>query len=137
MTNPAERPDVDGAVDLDWQVDYHAVAAVSDYLQKQGLLDSAKAVERMLSRAASYVNCRDAYTNLATAEASLSEAQAMIAADGEIVRLADELVNGGGLVNRGAERGLVVVEKADRSDPHYRLCTALEARARLSARTPT
>lgn len=47
----------------------------------------------------------------------------------EIVALADELVNGGGLVNRGVDRGLVVVEKADKSDPHYRLCTALEARA--------
>ena len=56
------------------------------------------------------------------------------AADADRVReletvadLADELINRGGLVNRGVDRGLVVVEKADRSDPHYRLCLALEA----------
>lgn len=48
-----------------------------------------------------------------------------VAAMREIVELARELINTG-LVNRGVDRGLVVVEKADRSDPHYRLCTALE-----------
>ena len=44
-----------------------------------------------------------------------------------VADLADELINRGGLVNRGVDRGLVVVEKADRSDPHYRLCLALAA----------
>lgn len=44
-----------------------------------------------------------------------------------IEALARELVSAKGMVNRGVDRGLVVIEKADRSDPHYRLCTALEA----------
>lgn len=48
-----------------------------------------------------------------------------VAAMREIVELARELINTG-LVNRGVDRGLVVVEKRDKSDPHYRLCTALE-----------
>lgn len=50
-----------------------------------------------------------------------------------VAELANELVNGGGLVNRGVDRGLVVVEKSDRSDPHYRLCGALDILAALSA----
>lgn len=65
------------------------------------------------------------------AEAALASTPA---ADADRVReletvadLADELINRGGLINRGMDRGLVVVEKADRSDPHYRLCLALEA----------
>jgi len=45
----------------------------------------------------------------------------------EIVQLARELVSPAGMVNRGVDRGLVVIEKADKSDPHYRLCKALEA----------
>lgn len=49
----------------EWKIDYYAVVAVSAHLQKQGLPDSAKAVERMLSRAASYRNCRDAHMKLA------------------------------------------------------------------------
>jgi hypothetical protein len=54
--------------EADWQVDYNAVAAASAFLQSQGLLDSARAVERMLSRAASYRNCRDAqWQDIATA----------------------------------------------------------------------
>lgn len=44
-----------------------------------------------------------------------------------IVDLARELVSPAGMVNRGVDRGLVVVEKADKSDPHYRLCAALDA----------
>jgi hypothetical protein len=44
-----------------------------------------------------------------------------------IVELARELVSPAGMVNRGVDRGLVVIEKADKSDPHYRLCTALAA----------
>jgi hypothetical protein len=64
------------------------------------------------------------------AEAQIKARDERIAALEEIVSLADELINGGGLVNRGVDRGLVVVEKADKSDPHYRLCTALERRAR-------
>lgn len=40
-----------------------------------------------------------------------------------IADAAYDLINGG-LVNRG--NGLVVVEKADKSDPHYRLCTLLK-----------
>jgi hypothetical protein len=51
----------------------------------------------------------------------------------EVADLADELIYGGGLQNRGVGVGLVVVEKADRSDPHYRLCDALERRRALSA----
>lgn len=43
-----------------------------------------------------------------------------------IVDLARELVSPAGMVNRGVDRGLVVIERADKSDPHYRLCTALE-----------
>ena len=43
-----------------------------------------------------------------------------------IAATAEELVGPKGMVNRGADRGLVVVEKADKSDPHYRLCVALE-----------
>jgi hypothetical protein len=45
----------------------------------------------------------------------------------EVVEAARDLVmKPGGLVNRGVGVGLVVVEKADKSDPHYRLCTAFE-----------
>lgn len=44
-----------------------------------------------------------------------------------IVDLARELVSPAGMVNRGVDRGLVVVERADKSDPHYRLCAALDA----------
>lgn len=40
-----------------------------------------------------------------------------------VARIADELVNGGGLQNNGI--CLAVVEKDDKSDPHYRLCAAL------------
>lgn len=42
-----------------------------------------------------------------------------------VAALARELVTTG-MVNRGVDRGLVVVEKADKSDPHYRLCKALD-----------
>lgn len=45
----------------------------------------------------------------------------------EIAALARELVSAKGMINRGIHRGLVVIEKADKSDPHYRLCTALAA----------
>jgi hypothetical protein len=44
----------------------------------------------------------------------------------EVVHLARELVSPAGMVNRGIDRGLVVIEKADKSDPHYRLCAALD-----------
>jgi hypothetical protein len=50
----------------------------------------------------------------------------------EIADLARELVSPRGMVNRGVGRGLVVIEEADRSDPHYRLCTALDRLAALS-----
>lgn len=45
----------------------------------------------------------------------------------EIAALAKELVSPAGMVNRGVDRGLVIVESADNSDPHYRLCSALDA----------
>lgn len=52
-----------------------------------------------------------------------------------IERLARELISPAGMVNRGVDRGLVVIEKADKSDPHYRLCSALDelAGSRLAA----
>jgi len=63
----APASDLDAAVSNDeWQIDYHAVVGVSAYLQRQGLPDSAKAVERMLSRAAAYRNCRDAHAALSS-----------------------------------------------------------------------
>lgn len=69
-TKPQAREDAPAeAGELEWKVDYNAVVAVSAYLQKQGLLDSAKAVERMLSRAAAYRNCRDAHAELAALRA--------------------------------------------------------------------
>lgn len=55
-----------------------------------------------------------------TAHAARREAEAL-------VDLARELVSPRGMVNRGTDRGLVVVERADKTDPHYRLCKALEA----------
>ncbi|TXH51386.1 MAG: hypothetical protein E6Q97_18510 [Desulfurellales bacterium] len=54
-------------------------------------------------------------------------AEAQCRALQRIVDLARELVSPAGMVNRGVDRGLVVVEKADKSDPHYRLCAALDA----------
>lgn len=66
-----------------------------------------------------------AFRDIVTPEVVLALTARIAALEG-IVGLADELINGGGLVNRGVDRGLVVVEKADKSDPHYRLCTALE-----------
>lgn len=57
------------AGEMEWAVDYNAVVAVSAYLQNQRLFDSAKAVERMLSRAAAYRNCRDAHAELAALRA--------------------------------------------------------------------
>lgn len=44
-----------------------------------------------------------------------------------IVETARELISPAGMVNRGVDRGLVVVEKADKSDPHYRLCSLLSS----------
>ncbi|ASE38433.1 hypothetical protein [Brevundimonas vesicularis] len=84
-------------------------------------------------------SCRvEPLVTAASAQARIAELESALAAaqnaDADRVRkletiadLADELINRGGLVNRGVDRGLVVVEKADRSDPHYRLCLALEA----------
>ncbi|MEN5176358.1 hypothetical protein [Brevundimonas diminuta] len=57
------------AGEMEWRVDYNAVVAVSAYLQNQRLFDSAKAVERMLSRAAAYRNCRDTHAELAALRA--------------------------------------------------------------------
>jgi hypothetical protein len=51
----------------------------------------------------------------------------------QIALLAEELVSPAGMVNRGIGHGLVVVERADKSDPHYRLCTALAARSRSTS----
>ena len=59
------------------------------------------------------------------ARAERAEAQCRVLQ--RIVDLARELVSPAGMVNRGVDRGLVVVEKADKSDPHYRLCAALDA----------
>lgn len=53
-------------------------------------------------------------------------ARAIEALDREVADLADELIYGGGLRNNGDV--LAVVERADNSDPHYRLCGALERR---------
>lgn len=53
-----------------------------------------------------------------------------------IVELARELVSPRGMANRGVDRGLVVIEKADKSDPHYRLCTALERFPALPSAPP-
>jgi hypothetical protein len=56
----------------------------------------------------------------------------------EVARLADELVNGGGLVLTQRDGlALVVVENADKSDPHYRLCDALAALGRSAQPTST
>ena len=55
----------------------------------------------------------------------------------EIAALARELVSAKGMINRGIHRGLVVIEKADKSDPHYRLCTALEGFDARAAITPS
>lgn len=55
----------------------------------------------------------------------------------DIIEAARDLVmKPGGLVNRGVGVGLVVVERADKTDPHYRLCTAFEELDRLHHRTP-
>jgi hypothetical protein len=62
----------------------------------------------------------------------LSEREAVL----EIVGLVRELLSPAGMVNRGVDRGLVVVEKADRSDPHYRLCTAMERFDAIALRSP-
>lgn len=63
-------------------------------------------------------------------------APSVLAALTDVATLADKLINGGGLVNRGVGCGLVVVEKKDRSDPHYQLCVALETLAAVrKART--
>ena len=61
-----------------------------------------------------------------TALEALAAAQDRVARLSQIVDVARELVSTG-MVNRGVDRGLVVIEKADKSDPHYRLCTLLEA----------
>jgi len=54
-----------------------------------------------------------------------------------IADAAHELIYGGGLINRGVDRGLVVVERADKSDPHYRLCAMLENYAPTQATNNT
>lgn len=64
----------------------------------------------------------------------LSALNAALSTSESIVALARELVSPAGMVNRGVDRGLVVIEKADKSDPHYRLCTALERHARAEGR---
>jgi hypothetical protein len=53
----------------------------------------------------------------------------------EIAETARELITTG-MVNRGVDRGLVVVEKADKSDPHYRLCSLLEQYPRALTAQP-
>lgn len=62
---------------------------------------------------------------VARAKLVLAAIEPTIAPLREIAALARELVSPAGMVNRGADRGLVVIEKADKSDPHYRLCAAL------------
>ena len=64
------------------------------------------------------------------------QSRAVVAALTDVATLADRLINGGGLVNRGVGCGLVVVEKKDRSDPHYQLCAALETLAAVRKATP-
>lgn len=68
----------------------------------------------------------DAHRRTVNALLDLKAAKDHIAKLESIVTLARELVTTG-MVNRGMDRGLVVVERPDKSDPHYRLCTALEA----------
>jgi len=69
------------------------------------------------------------------AGAELTRLQAEVRELLGIERLARELISPAGMVNRGVDRGLVVIEKADKSDPHYRLCSALDelAGSRLAA----
>lgn len=81
----------------------------------------------------------EALTRANTAEAERDQLRQRVeAAEGEKVRLkeiadlARELISPKGMVNRGVDRGLVVIEKPDKSDPHWRLCTALEVYDRAS-----
>jgi hypothetical protein len=50
-----------------------------------------------------------------------------------VVEKADMLINKGGLRNNG--HYLIVVESRDRTDPHYLLCDALSAHAKLKDAT--
>ena len=64
-----------------------------------------------------------------------TDAPDMRAALDAVVDAARDLVmKPGGLRNNG--EALVVVEKADKSDPHYRLCSALERLGALASTTP-
>lgn len=71
-------------------------------------------------------------SDITRAEAQLEGLKRALEADRAIVEAAHDLVmKPGGL--RMTPSGTYIVEKADKSDPHYRLCAAFEARAALAS----
>lgn len=114
-----------------------------------GLIKRAEAAEAALTAAqdrsagleADLAESRDrevsARADYDAAEARAQAAEAASARMAEVVEAARDLVaRPGGLVNRGVGVGLVVVEKADKSDAHYRLCTAIERLDRAALSPP-